>query len=60
LALPELEFNFVKIEAIEGLGFGLNWHYRPKVDLTVTRLLLHTILRKIRFTSVHSLGASPN
>jgi hypothetical protein len=59
-ALPELEFDFVKIEAIERLVFGLCWHALPKVVLTFENLLLHTILRKFRSTSVHSLGAGPN
>jgi hypothetical protein len=58
--LPELEFDFVKIEAIESLYFGLNRNSLPKRDLIIESLLLHTILRKIRSTSVHSLGAGPN
>jgi hypothetical protein len=57
--LPELKFDFVKIEAIEGLGFGLSWHSLPKVDLTIENLLLHTILRKFRSTSVFPLGIGP-
>jgi hypothetical protein len=60
LALPELEFDFVKIEAIESLGFGLKRNSLPKRDLMFENLLLHTILRKFRSTSVHSLGVSPN
>jgi hypothetical protein len=59
-ALPKLEFDFVKIETIERLVFGLSWHTLPKVDLTIYNLLLHTILRKFRSTSVHSLGDRPN
>jgi hypothetical protein len=59
-ALPELEFDFVKIEAVERLDFGLSRKALPKRELTVKRMLHHTILRKFRSTSVHPLGGGPN
>jgi hypothetical protein len=50
----------MKVEAIESLGLGMSWNALPKRDLTVNNLLIHTILRKFRSTSVYPLGGSPN